>query len=76
MRTAGELVANMGTPKLNRRSAGNATPPNFEVTYIDTARRLQARELTFPDQSVRVGADPAQIVKAASEDKTLVWHAM
>lgn len=76
MRTAGELVAKMGTPNLNRRSLAITTPPNFDIAHSDAGRHLRARELRFPDKNVQAEADSDQIVKAALEDKAMVWYAI
>lgn len=72
LRTAGELVANMGPSDLHRRSITNTTPLGFKVVTSDAAQHIQARELRFPDQILPDEADSNLIVKAALEDKALV----
>lgn len=69
----------MGTSNLYRRSFAVTKPPAFEVTHNDAARRIQARDGQIFNQDARVAtADkapgPDEIVKAATEDKPLVWE--
>lgn len=66
----------MGSPNLYRRSLAITTPHDSGVAHYDAARHLRARELRFPDKSVQAEADSDQIVKAALEDKAMVWYAI
>lgn len=76
LRRAGELVDSMGSRNLDRRSIANSTPLDFEITNSDALPHLQAREIRFPDNAVQGEVNSDQIVRAALEDKVLVWYGL
>lgn len=66
----------MGSRNLDRRSIANSTPLDFEITNSDALPHLQAREIRFPDNAVQGEVNSDQIVRAALEDKVLVWYGL